>query len=215
MIERLLPAGAAGAEAFDDAPESTLYPVEAAVLARAVPKRRREFTTVRFCARQALGQLGIPPAPLLPGERGAPRWPDGVVGSMTHCDGYRAAVVARTGTARALGVDAEPHQPLPDRVLRMVARPEELRMLAALPADPAVRLDRLLFCAKEAAYKAWSPLTRERLDLAAASVALRADGTLAVDPPGGRAAAALTGLSGRWLADRGLLVTVVVAAAGR
>ncbi len=27
--------------------------------------------------------------PILPGERGAPGWPVGVVGSMTHCDGYR------------------------------------------------------------------------------------------------------------------------------
>ncbi len=49
----------------------------------------------------------MPPAPILPGQRGAPRWPAGVVGSMTHCAGYRAAVVARADEVTSLGVDAE------------------------------------------------------------------------------------------------------------
>ncbi|MFD3676463.1 hypothetical protein [Streptomyces sp. NPDC058613] len=38
-----------------------------------------------------------------------PVWPSGIVGSMTHCTGYRAAAVARTGHLVALGVDAEPN----------------------------------------------------------------------------------------------------------
>lgn len=216
MIAQLLPAGVASAEAFADAdaPESTLYPAEAAVVARAVEKRRREFTTVRHCARQAMRRLGVPPAPLLPGQRGAPQWPAGVVGSMTHCDGYRAAAVARTGAVHALGVDAEPHQPLPEGVLGMVALPEESTMLAArTAAEPAVCWDRLLFCAKESVYKAWFPLTGRWLDFAEASVTLAGDGTftarLRVDGPV-VAGERLTGFAGRWLAGRGLLVTAVV-----
>ncbi|WP_158717200.1 4'-phosphopantetheinyl transferase family protein [Streptomyces sp. NRRL F-4474] len=82
-----------------------------ASLRAAVAARRREFATVRRCARQSLAALGIPPMPLLPGERGAPLWPRGTVGSMTHCLGYRAAAAARADEITALGIDAEPHQP--------------------------------------------------------------------------------------------------------
>ncbi|PZS40918.1 MAG: 4'-phosphopantetheinyl transferase, partial [Pseudonocardiales bacterium] len=94
MIEKILPDGVASVEAFRDPPDAVLYPGEAELITRAVDKRRREFRTVRHCARQALRQLGLPPAPVLRGERGEPKWPAGVVGSMTHCAGYRAAAVA-------------------------------------------------------------------------------------------------------------------------
>ncbi|WP_306332212.1 4'-phosphopantetheinyl transferase [Streptomyces sp. KL109B] len=73
----------------------TLSRQEEALIARAVPKRRNEFTTVRACAHDALAGLGLAPVPLLPDERGAPGWPPGVVGSMTHCPGYGAAAVPR------------------------------------------------------------------------------------------------------------------------
>ncbi|MGQ4331874.1 4'-phosphopantetheinyl transferase family protein, partial [Streptomyces hayashii] len=90
MIEDLLPGtavvveafGEEGVREFGDAP---LYPQEEALLTRAVAKRRREFTVVRGCARRAMEKLGVPPKPVLPGERGAPQWPDGLTGSMTHC----------------------------------------------------------------------------------------------------------------------------------
>nr|WP_284287855.1 hypothetical protein [Angustibacter aerolatus] len=74
-------------------------------------------------ARQALRSLGVAPAPLPRGERGAPAWPLGVVGSITHCDGYRGAAVAAATECAAVGVDAEPAAPLPDGVLATVATP--------------------------------------------------------------------------------------------
>ena len=87
MIEEILPTEVAAVEAFDDPPGAMLYPEEEAVIARAVDKRQREFTTARVCARAALAALGLPPAPILPGQRGAPGWPNGVVGSMKHAPG--------------------------------------------------------------------------------------------------------------------------------
>ncbi len=96
MIEELLPDDVVVVEALSDPPEAVLFPAEEALLAQAVEKRPLEFTTVRHCARVALGRLGVPAAPILPGEHGAPQWPEGIVGSMTHCAGYRAAVVARS-----------------------------------------------------------------------------------------------------------------------
>ena len=71
----------------------------------------------------ASARLGVPPAPILPGERGAPQWPAGYAGSITHCAGYRAAAVARTREMLTIGVDAEPHDVLPDGVLDHVSLP--------------------------------------------------------------------------------------------
>lgn len=164
MIEKVLARGVASVEAFCDPPDAVLYPGEAELVARAVDKRRREFCTVRHCARQALRQLGLPPAPVLRGERGEPRWPAGVVGSMTHCAGYRAAAVAHSCDFSAVGIDAEPHEPLPAGVLGVIAVDEEHQHLSELAAaDPATCWDRILFCAKETVYKAWFPLTHHRL----------------------------------------------------
>ncbi len=214
LLAGLLPQKAQTAEVFDDPDDAFLFAEEEAVIARAVDKRRREFTTVRHCARQALAALGRPAGPLLPGERGAPTWPDGVVGSMTHCAGYRAAAVADRADVASLGIDAEPHGPLPDGVLEAVALPREQRMLADLACRaPSVHWDRLLFSAKESIYKTWFPLTRTWLGFEEAEVE--------IDPVNGffharllkegkdPAGRPLHGFDGQWLVDRGLVLTAI------
>ena len=202
-----MPSYVAGAEARADAADDALHPEERAAVAGVSEGRRREFTTVRHCARRALSALGHAPVPLIPDVRGVPRWPDGVVGSMTHCRGYRAAVVARRYDVRALGVDAEPWRPLREGVLGTVSLPGERERLAALEASHS-RLacwDRLLFCAKEAVYKAWFPDTGTELTFRDVSVAFDpADHTFraTVLVPDRR------DFTGRWLARDGLLVAV-------
>jgi 4'-phosphopantetheinyl transferase EntD len=217
VIGRLLPAGVRTEETFGNGDGSSyagLFPEEAAVVAKAVPKRQREFADVRACARAALGRLGVPPVPLVPGHRGAPQWPEGVVGSMTHCDGYRAAAVARAADAFGIGIDAEPDQPLPEGVLDVISLPaerEQLRMLSRLRR--AVCWERLLFSAKESVFKVWYPLASCELDFSEAEITIdAASGTfsarLLVEGPvvdGER----LRGMTGRWDAQRGLLVTTV------
>jgi enterobactin synthetase component D / holo-[acyl-carrier protein] synthase len=209
MIERILPAAVLAEETFDDPPGPPLFAVEEALLTKAVDKRRREFTTVRRCARRALARMGVEPAPLLPGLRGAPGWPDGVVGSMTHCAGYRGAAVASAAHIRTIGIDAEPAQPLPDGVLGTVASEVERKRLSALAVDrPDVPWDRLLFSAKESVYKAWFPLTLRWLDFAEADIEF--------DPAAGTFAARLLvedrpldGFVGRWLVAEGIALTAI------
>ena len=157
MIERILPSGVASAELFDDPPGLVPHPREEALISQAVEKRRREFISARHCARLAMKKLGVDAAPVLRGERNVPLWPKGVVGSLTHCDGYRGAALAYAMQIRSIGIDAEPHGPLPDGVLESVSLEAERSWLAH--ADDAMHYDRLLFCAKEATYKAWFPLT--------------------------------------------------------
>jgi 4'-phosphopantetheinyl transferase EntD len=214
LIEEILPAAVAAVEMFDDPPAVDLFPEEEARLTRAVDKRRREFGTVRVCARQALARLGVAPVPILPGPRGAPRWPPGVVGSMTHCAGYRAAAVARAAELRSIGIDAEPHEPVPAGVLGVVSRPEERRHLAELAAaSPGTCGDRLLFSAKEAVFKAWYPLTGEELGFDDASVTFDPEGTFVARLQPSAPAVPVPGLgrfTGRWTVRDGLVATAVV-----
>jgi 4'-phosphopantetheinyl transferase EntD len=164
---------------YPEAIEAGLFPEEREHIAHAVAKRRVEFAAVRRCARKALQELGYPPVPILPGEQREPRWPEGVVGSMTHCAGYCAAAVARSGEVSALGIDAEVHAPLPEGVLDLISLESERALLAELTerVPGAVHWDRVLFSAKESVYKAWFPLTRRWLGFEQADIELRMDGT--------------------------------------
>lgn len=72
MTGEVLPPDVITEEAFGELAGVTLFPEEDAVIARAVDKRRREFTTARGCARTALARLGVPAAPTLLGAGGAP-----------------------------------------------------------------------------------------------------------------------------------------------
>ncbi len=152
-------------ELFADPPGIRLYPEEADIVKHAVDKRRREFTTVRLCARTALSRIGVRPGPILHDPSRAPVWPEGVAGSMTHCPGYRAAAVARTKAVASVGIDAESNSALPRGVEEMVASADERRTLDRLAlSHPAVAWDMLLFSAKESTYKTWFPLMGRWLD---------------------------------------------------
>jgi 4'-phosphopantetheinyl transferase EntD len=218
VIEEIVPKSAASAESFGGSLGTGLFPEEAILVARATEKRRQEFTTGRECARGALAALGVAAAPILRGYRGAPQWPDGVVGSITHCDGYCAAAVARGQDLLAIGLDAEPNAPLPGGVLELVSLPAERARLRELGvASPAMGWDRLLFCAKEAVYKAWFPVAQRWLDFHEADITIDAEhGTFSARllVPGPLVAGSpLTELRGRWLAARGLLLTAIVVSA--
>ncbi|MGI9004614.1 MAG: 4'-phosphopantetheinyl transferase family protein [Streptosporangiaceae bacterium] len=219
VLGAILPSGVAVAEAFgspDENPDHLLAPERAAV-ATAAPKRRREFAAVRACARRALAELGVPPAAVLPGPSGEPSWPPGIVGSMTHCAGYRACAVARAGRFAAIGIDAEPHAPLPDGVLAMVTSDSERAALAELAAAvPGACWDRILFCAKEAVYKAWFPATGRWLGFSGADVRIDPGGTFQARllVPGPVAAGhQVAAYDGRWQVARDLIATAVVVAA--
>ena len=232
-LAQLLPAGAAAAEAFvgadtaalpdpGDGRVMSLFPEEQAVLRRAGAKRVREFVASRNCARAALAELGRPPAPIVPGPSGAPLWPAGVVGSLTHRAGYTVAVVAPADRLAGMGIDAEPDAPLPPGLLERIARPEERAWLAAQPARqpgvqpagrPGVDLGRLLFSAKESVYKACAPLGGRRLGFWDATLTLDVERSLFVArlllPSGTGTACGHRELTGRWTARAGLIVTLV------
>lgn len=213
----LLPSGVAVVVWSPALGEAALGPREAEAVARAVPKRRVEFARGRACAREALRRAGYGAkgaaratgeAPVtedpgfveIPvGRSREPVWPTGFTGSITHCDGLVAAVAARAGVVRGIGLDAEVDRPLPDGVPAQVIT----------PGEGAGAQDILRFSAKESIHKAVFPLTGVWLDFLDVVVEL-SDGRFRARPAAGAAATTdeLEGLTGRYARMGGLVVTV-------
>lgn len=180
-----------------------LYPEEEAAVRRAVPKRRAELAAGRAAAREALAALGLAPRAIAVGPRGAPRWPQGVVGSITHTGDWALAAVARSPRLRGLGVDAEPAEPLEEELWDAITTEAEREALRSGAVDA-----RRLFCAKEAAYKCQFPLTGTLLeftDLEVAWAGLERFQARYTRPVGAFAAGdsipgRIAWISGRWVA---------------
>ena len=214
MIEQLLPHGVVAVEAFEDVPGDLSFPGEESFVLNAVESRRHEFITARRCARDALVRLGYAPVPIRAGPRREPLWPAGLVGSITHTAGYRAAAVASQRMLASIGIDTEQHDKLPDGVADAVTVPGEPEMLAALSrAFPATHWGRLLFSAKESVYKAWYPLTGRRLGFEDARLAIDPAGTfiakLLVDGARTDGGPPLVELRGRFVVEGGFVATAV------
>lgn len=208
MFSEVVPKSVKTACLDADDPLALLLPEEMAALGRVGEVRRKEFTTGRSCARRALAELGVGAAPILAGANREPLWPEGAVGSITHCRGYRAAATASRKDFLSIGIDAERNEPLPDRVIKRIAREEERAWLPLLPGGENC-WDTLLFSAKESIYKAWFPIARRWLGFE--------DALVWMDPEKGtfrvhlvtRAEPCFNKIEGRFLIKNGLVMTFV------
>lgn len=142
-----------------------LKPEEQPYVARAVERRRLEFSTGRACARRALSRLGVAHAALPPGTDRMPIWPLGFVGSITHTQSFCAAAVARCDDGlKSVGIDIEPAEPLPDDLLETICQGPERDWIERGAAGERGLLARAVFCAKECAFKCQFPMTQATLD---------------------------------------------------
>lgn len=155
------------AAAFETRSLDSPYPLmieEAAYVASSAPKRLREFSAGRACARAALQQLSIEGFPVHAGPHREPLWPSTVAGSITHTKDYAGALVVSKGNARSVGVDAEQEAAVTEEIWDEICTPPELEWLHGLPSGMALTAASILFSAKEAFYKCQFPLTSEWLD---------------------------------------------------
>jgi 4'-phosphopantetheinyl transferase EntD len=158
----LLPDGVAVVAAPSEAEPRPLYAEEAAQAARMAARRRHEFALGRSCARRALAALDVAPVALPMAADRSPVWPAGVVGSISHWDGWCVAAAAPTAACRALGIDGERRRALPAGVGPLVTTKSERAWLS--DTDAGSHWETALFTMKEATYKAWAPLTGLWLD---------------------------------------------------
>jgi 4'-phosphopantetheinyl transferase EntD len=159
-LAALLPAGVHVLIAESRHAQAPLHPLEQAHLdSRDMqPVRRREFRIGRALAREALARLGVTDHALLPAATREPRWPAGIVGSMTHGDGICAVAIAESRLFSGLGIDIERIGRIDDSIAETVCTPDERN-----EARDAGQLS-LSFSAKESVFKAIFPTTRHFLD---------------------------------------------------
>jgi 4'-phosphopantetheinyl transferase EntD len=150
-----LPAGCAGARVAGDPSgwaEVFDWPTE---LTDAAISRRSDFLMGRLAAVEALRRLGAEGS-VGRSPEGAPVWPEGIAGSLTHHSGVAAAVVGRGADGQGyagLGIDICPR--LEGDRLRAVVR--QCLTEAEREAWTSEEAASLAFAAKESIYKAAYP----------------------------------------------------------
>ncbi|WP_166418524.1 4'-phosphopantetheinyl transferase family protein [Cochlodiniinecator piscidefendens] len=145
-------------------PMGDLYPDEAKSMQSARPQRLREFTAGRTTLRRAMAGLDLPPQAIPMGDDRAPIWPNGVTGSLSHCDSACIGVVAHQAEVETLAIDIEPASPLHQELWDTVFTKSEQEWLARQPVAERGIKAKEIFSAKECAYKAQYNKTKEIFD---------------------------------------------------
>lgn len=128
------------------------------------PKRMADFSTGRYCAMKAIEQLGIQDAIIPIGDEREPIWPEGIVGSISHCDILTGAIVAKSSDHISLGLDIEEIGRVTPDLWDLVFSENEKAYLAGLSGNKRNLESTKLFSIKEAFYKFQFPITKIFLD---------------------------------------------------
>jgi 4'-phosphopantetheinyl transferase EntD len=176
LIAQILAPGCFGAEVEDAGQDVPLRPQEGSCVENAAPSRRRDFALGRFCAHAALARMGRDDASIAIGAAGAPAWPVGIVGSITHTRGYAAALVGSQDRVQAIGIDAERIGGVTEALMPRLFGAAEQEWLMALDAQTRATALTILFSAKEAFFKAFGARLENRLSFKDIHVALQGDG---------------------------------------
>ncbi|MEX1033181.1 MAG: 4'-phosphopantetheinyl transferase superfamily protein [Cellvibrionaceae bacterium] len=166
--------------AYDDAEFAQRGLVLPERLAGAVPKRKAEFLAGRYCVRLALKEMGEDAGHNIGvGEQRAPLWPNGLIGSITHSQGFASAAIARDDLLRGIGIDSE--QLIGEKTAANVAShilvdSETYEANRALVDGPRQYLT-LVFSAKESIFKCVYPQVKRYFDFRDAEIFLDPDNT--------------------------------------
>jgi 4'-phosphopantetheinyl transferase EntD len=143
--------------------EEVLTPGELGVLKGISAKRRMDFSTGRYCAREALKKMGLSNPEILVGTQNEPVWPSGFTGSISHSEELVGAVAASLTNVRSMGLDIEKTGRVKEGMWHLLFRPEEQEFLNSLKPEELPFYTTLFFSMKESFYKLQYPLTKEFL----------------------------------------------------
>lgn len=126
-----------------------LLPEELALADDFSKQRLQAYCSGRSCARQALHGLGAQLCPLLRTRSGAPVWPEGYTGSISHCPGLTAAGALRLGWMSDIGLDVEQIGRIERKLWPSLFGPEEQAFLNSIPREAVPAYATACFCLKE------------------------------------------------------------------
>lgn len=128
-------------------------------LRQAVPKRRCEYLAARVLFQQLLHQYHLPSCQLLNTASGAPSWPVGYVGSISHADGNAICCMMPDKIYQAIGIDIETVLSADSctELASHIVQPQEQHLLLQTTAVSYAEALSIAFSAKESLYKALYP----------------------------------------------------------
>jgi enterobactin synthetase component D len=133
-------------------------------------KRGVERPAGRLAAMKAHSRLGVEAFDIANDPEGAPVFPEGFAGSISHADGLACAVTASRNDNRSVGVDVElASRRVSPAAAEHIANDDEKQ----LPVN-------LVFSIKETRFKAIYPLVRKRFSFDAASIVSIGENTFSV-----------------------------------
>ena len=134
-----------------------------------VNKRKAEFLAGRIVATQALKDIGFDKSSVAIGLNGAPMWPPGVNGSISHS--RNVAVAIATTENCLVGIDIEPIFEVENAVSIFLNEQEHflIRQRYAQKKD-RLRLYTAVFSAKECIFKAIHPVIKQYVDFSFAEL---------------------------------------------
>lgn len=130
-----------------------LHPDESKIIATASDKRKYEFSTGRWCAKNALNEVGIDDFPILSGKNREPIWPQGVSGSITHCKDICGTAISNSPRILSIGFDIENIKKFRETIENHICTNDELIWLDKQSSRGRHELILLLFSIKESLYK--------------------------------------------------------------
>ena len=171
-LTTILPEEVTVVEAEDWMWQAPLLPDESEAVRHAGSRRRREFAAGRTCARIALEKIGLHQYAIRCGADRLPRWPPGIVGSITHSTDYCAAAIGVHPRILGLGIDAEENAPLTIEETDLICSALELERGAQASLPASVPVPRLIFSAKESFFKCYYPVVGQFLEFSDATVSI-------------------------------------------
>ncbi len=185
-------------------------------LAHATPARIAEFVAGRACARAALRAAGADgPLPVGVGAWGAPAWPPGFVGSISHTSRLAWAAAASTSSVHGIGIDVEviPDGRALDAAAAVAIDAREAPIVGSSPIAIVTA-----FSAKESLLKCLAPIVGVRFDFTDARIVLldpRGRFRLVVLRDVGRGLTRGLEVAGRFAVDGAVVFTSVVLERGQ
>lgn len=125
--------------------------------------RLKEFFTGRALAKKGLKAWGCENLQVLRGPDGEPLWPDGFIGSISHCKSVVGAAIGKSDQIKSIGIDIEKIGKVKKDIWNSVFTENEQCFVNKLNPGEQLKYTVLYFSLKEAFYKMQYPLTKEKM----------------------------------------------------